>query len=290
MAVERIRTLVVPDHDELARVVARRIADLVREKAAAGGSAVLGLATGSTPIGVYRELIRMHREEGLSFAGRGHLQPRRVLPDGPGEHPLLPSVHVGELLLLSRHPARAACTSRAATFPARRGRGECRRYEAAIARRGRDRPPAARHRTHRPHRLQRARLRRRQPDPAHHARPGDPKGRRRRLLRRGERAPRGRDDGRGDDPRGAGDPAPRHRRAQGRDHPPHGGRARSTTRSPRPFCSAIPIPRSTSTARPRRPLPGSRPPGGSGRWPGPPTSRCGRSAGSRARPARRSSS
>jgi len=31
--------------------------------------AVLGLATGSTPIGVYRELIRMHREEGLSFRG-----------------------------------------------------------------------------------------------------------------------------------------------------------------------------------------------------------------------------
>ncbi len=68
MAVERIRAVVVPDHDELARVVARRIADLVREKAAAGGTAVLGLATGSTPVGVYRELIRMHREEGLSFA------------------------------------------------------------------------------------------------------------------------------------------------------------------------------------------------------------------------------
>jgi len=30
--------------------------------------AVLGLATGSTPIGVYRELIRMHQTEGLSFA------------------------------------------------------------------------------------------------------------------------------------------------------------------------------------------------------------------------------
>jgi glucosamine-6-phosphate deaminase len=68
MAVERIRTLVVPDHDELARVVARRIADLVREKAAAGSTAVLGLATGSTPIGVYRELFRKHREEGLSVA------------------------------------------------------------------------------------------------------------------------------------------------------------------------------------------------------------------------------
>src|ERR687890_1159623 len=68
MAVERLRTLVVPDHDELARVVARRIADLVGEKAAGGSTAVLGLATGSTPIGVYRELIRMHRDEGLSFA------------------------------------------------------------------------------------------------------------------------------------------------------------------------------------------------------------------------------
>ena len=49
-------------------MVARRIADLVREKTASGATAVLGLATGSTPIGVYRELIRMHREEGLSFA------------------------------------------------------------------------------------------------------------------------------------------------------------------------------------------------------------------------------
>src|SRR3982750_2191624 len=66
---ERIRTLVVDDHEHIARLVANRIATLVREKDAAGETAVLGLATGSTPIGVYRELIRMHREEGLSFAG-----------------------------------------------------------------------------------------------------------------------------------------------------------------------------------------------------------------------------
>ena len=65
---ERIRTVVVDDHEDIARLVASRIATLVREKAAAGERAVLGLATGSTPIGVYRELIRMHREEGLSFA------------------------------------------------------------------------------------------------------------------------------------------------------------------------------------------------------------------------------
>jgi len=65
---EQIRTIVVDTHDDIARLVANRIATLIGEKNAAGESTVLGLATGSTPIGVYRELIRMHREEGLSFA------------------------------------------------------------------------------------------------------------------------------------------------------------------------------------------------------------------------------
>src|SRR5215207_11272277 len=68
MSLERIRTIIVDDPDDLGRLVARRIAEVVRAKAAAGGRAVLGLATGSTPIGVYRELIRLHREDGLSFA------------------------------------------------------------------------------------------------------------------------------------------------------------------------------------------------------------------------------
>ncbi len=44
------------------------MASLIRERADNSRSLVLGLATGSTPIGVYRELIRLHREEGLSFA------------------------------------------------------------------------------------------------------------------------------------------------------------------------------------------------------------------------------
>jgi glucosamine-6-phosphate deaminase len=64
---ERIRTVVFERHADLALYVAERIATIIRERSAAGGRAVLGLATGSTPIGVYRELIRMHREEGLSF-------------------------------------------------------------------------------------------------------------------------------------------------------------------------------------------------------------------------------
>src|SRR5258706_246189 len=66
-ALERIPTVVFERHADLARHVAGRIAALVRSRAADGRRAVLGLATGSTPIGAYRELIRMHREEGLSF-------------------------------------------------------------------------------------------------------------------------------------------------------------------------------------------------------------------------------
>jgi glucosamine-6-phosphate deaminase len=65
---EHIRTVVVENHEAIARLVANRIGTLVQERNAAGEPTVLGLATGSTPIGVYRELIRMHREDGLSFA------------------------------------------------------------------------------------------------------------------------------------------------------------------------------------------------------------------------------
>ncbi|HWA15447.1 MAG TPA: glucosamine-6-phosphate deaminase [Gemmatimonadales bacterium] len=60
--------VIVDDHTELARQVARRISDLIRQHNQEHRPTVLGLATGSTPIGVYRELIRLHREEGLSFA------------------------------------------------------------------------------------------------------------------------------------------------------------------------------------------------------------------------------
>jgi glucosamine-6-phosphate deaminase len=64
---EKIRTIIVENHEELGVLVADRIAAVIRERNAAGKPAVLGLATGSTPIGVYRELVRKHKEEGLSF-------------------------------------------------------------------------------------------------------------------------------------------------------------------------------------------------------------------------------
>ncbi len=60
--------VVIAEYDEIARIVAHRIADIIRDGQASGKPPVLGLATGSTPIGIYRELIRMHRENGLDFA------------------------------------------------------------------------------------------------------------------------------------------------------------------------------------------------------------------------------
>lgn len=47
--------------------VAREIANTIRTKQETGENCVLGLATGSTPITMYKELVRLHREEGLSF-------------------------------------------------------------------------------------------------------------------------------------------------------------------------------------------------------------------------------
>ena len=47
--------------------VAEEIAALIRDKQAKGLPCVLGLATGSSPISVYNQLIKLHKEEGLSF-------------------------------------------------------------------------------------------------------------------------------------------------------------------------------------------------------------------------------
>src|ERR1041385_3482811 len=65
---ERIRTVVGEEYDDIARRIALRMAEIIRERTRIGGTAVLGLATGSTPIGIYRELIRFHERDGLDFA------------------------------------------------------------------------------------------------------------------------------------------------------------------------------------------------------------------------------
>jgi glucosamine-6-phosphate deaminase len=65
---ERIPTTVHARASDVSVAVATEIAELIRARAAEGRHCVLGLATGSTPTRVYDELVRLHRDEGLSFA------------------------------------------------------------------------------------------------------------------------------------------------------------------------------------------------------------------------------
>ncbi len=64
----KIPTLVFPTSAHASRHVALMIEGIVRQNNSANRPTVLGLATGSTPLGLYRELIRLHKEAGLDFS------------------------------------------------------------------------------------------------------------------------------------------------------------------------------------------------------------------------------
>ena len=64
---ENIGTSVFENSTTASKVVAKEIANLISVKQAQKQPCVLGLATGSSPKGLYAELIRLHNEEGLSF-------------------------------------------------------------------------------------------------------------------------------------------------------------------------------------------------------------------------------
>jgi glucosamine-6-phosphate deaminase len=56
--------IIKENYEEISKEAARLIAELIQKKP----NCVLGLATGSTPLGFYKELIRMHNEERLDFS------------------------------------------------------------------------------------------------------------------------------------------------------------------------------------------------------------------------------
>jgi glucosamine-6-phosphate deaminase len=62
-----IATKLHPDKQSAAKAIAREIADLIEIRSKSGKPTVLGLATGATPLPLYGELIRLHREKMLSF-------------------------------------------------------------------------------------------------------------------------------------------------------------------------------------------------------------------------------
>ena len=64
---EKIHNIIFNASEVASKIVAQEIAALIRQKQSNNENCILGLATGSSPIKVYEELIRIHTEEGLSF-------------------------------------------------------------------------------------------------------------------------------------------------------------------------------------------------------------------------------
>jgi len=61
----KMRVIIKKDYDEVSKTAASLLAKEIRTKP----HAVIGLATGSTPLGTYKQLIRLHKGEGLDFSG-----------------------------------------------------------------------------------------------------------------------------------------------------------------------------------------------------------------------------
>ena len=64
---EKLHNVIVKSSKEGSKLIANSIALLIKEKQDQNKMCVLGLATGSSPLSVYRELVRLHKEENLSF-------------------------------------------------------------------------------------------------------------------------------------------------------------------------------------------------------------------------------
>ena len=82
---EKIPVRVFASSRAASKMVAAHIADMIRKKEAAGGHCVLGLPTGSTPVEVYDELVRLYQEEGLSFRNVVTFNVDEYYPMNPGK-------------------------------------------------------------------------------------------------------------------------------------------------------------------------------------------------------------
>lgn len=119
----QIRT--VPTYQEMSAIAAGLIAGILR----ANPAAVLGLATGSTPIGTYDELVRLHDEEGLDFSRASSVNLDEYLgldATHPQSYRYFMDKHLFDRVNIDK--ARTAVPSGVAADPA----AECARYDALI--------------------------------------------------------------------------------------------------------------------------------------------------------------
>ena len=116
---------VFPDYDALSAAVADAVAQRLREDP----STAFLLPTGTTPLGMYRRLVEMHRSGGISFSGATFFNLDEYL-GLPPEHPASYHVYMKENFYghIDADPARIFVPNGAAPDP----QAECERYEAAI--------------------------------------------------------------------------------------------------------------------------------------------------------------
>ena len=155
---------------------------------------MLGLATGSTPVGVYDELVRLHREEGLSFANVMTFNLDEYYPMQPNELQSYVRFMREHLFDLVDIPA-GNWHVPDGTLPIEQVADYCTGTKSKSTRRAGSIFNSG-HRSHGAHRLQRAGLRQGKPHAADHARPRHADRRGQRFLRPGECAAAGDHDGR----------------------------------------------------------------------------------------------
>ena len=164
--------------------MAAEIAGLIHLREAEGKRCVLGLATGSTPTGVYKELIGLHRR-GAFVHNVVTFNLDEYWPMNPNElqsYRRFMNEHLFDHVDI--HPQNVHIPD--GTLPLEEVAAFCDEYERKIAEAGGIDFQIAGHRPHRPYRIQRARFAARQPDATDHAGPRDADGRRQRFLRRME--------------------------------------------------------------------------------------------------------
>lgn len=129
---EQVALAVYARSQDAARAVAGEIAELIRSRQAEKRPVVLGLATGSTPISLYAELVRLHREEGLSFANVTTFNLDEYYPLAP-DHPQSYRRFMRTQLFdhVDIDPARTHLPS--GTVPKTEVDAHCAAYEAMIA-------------------------------------------------------------------------------------------------------------------------------------------------------------
>jgi len=130
-AYEKTPTHIFPDSAAAAKALAAEVRALIEERAAQGKHAVLGMATGSTPVPFYRELIRLHKEEGLSFKNVITFNLDEYYGLGP-DHPESYACFMREQLFDHVDIPKASINIPSGTVPGDQVFAHCREYEEKI--------------------------------------------------------------------------------------------------------------------------------------------------------------